>query len=464
VDGGRHGLVRGDDDLVAGHVPKRVAREPVAGDQRVLHVPDAVREQQHVREVHRPGAPVPLRRPARRRGLDRHPRGRVLLHVHLLDGGELAVQAHDVDALVQAAEDVADDLDAPGHAVDGLEHDVGVAEEEGARDVEQHGVLGHDVGVVHVAVGDPRLREARDLEVDARAPEPGGLVVAVHAGDGVGRPGDHDPRGGGEDDDVGDGVVVAVEADARAGEPPLPGVVPGRHVLAQEAAPDERLVAAAHRDAVGAEVDDVAVVDADAERVHDRDAAAAVAAVQHQVPQRGVLVVVGPAAAFPRRQLDQVPVRREVVGRAQRAAVDPEVAAAGGRQREGPLDEVRAAVEVHLRAAEVRDAAGHGGVGRRAERVGDGPVDRRRRVGGARGVRPVVRHVVHPRARRRLHPNTRRLATRQNVTAPRDQQENEAWPVRRAVAPIVRRDAGWRTSSCRESIWRFVGRSCRVAS
>jgi hypothetical protein len=80
-----------------------------------------------------------------------------------------------------------------------------------------------------------------------------------------------------------------------------------------------------------------------------------------------------------------------------------EVAAAGGRQRERALDEVRAAVEVHLRAAEVGDAAGHGGVGRRPERVGDGLVDRVRGVGRAGRVRTVVRHVVHPRARRGLH-------------------------------------------------------------
>jgi hypothetical protein len=321
VDRGRDGLVGGDHDLVPGHVPERVARELVAGDERVLHVADAVREQQHRREVERPGGPVALERRARGGGPDGHPRGGVLLHVHLVDGGEGAVQLHDVDALVPAAEDVADDLDAPGDAADGLEDDVGVAEEEGSGDVEQHGVLGDDAGVVHVAVADPRLREARDLEVDAGAAEARGLVVAVHAGDGVGRRGDHDPRGRGEDDDVGHGVVVAVEADGRAREAALPRVAPGRHVLAEVGVADERLVAAAHRDAVGREVRHVAVVDGDAERVHHRHAAAAVAAVQHQVPQRGVLVVVAPAA-LGRRQLDQVPVRREVVGRAQRPAVD----------------------------------------------------------------------------------------------------------------------------------------------
>jgi hypothetical protein len=321
VDRSGHGLVRGDHDLVAGHVLEGVPGEPGGGGERVLHVADAVREQEHRREVHGPRGAVSVHGAARRGGPHRHAHGPVLLHVDLLHRAEVAVELHDVDALVVAVEEVPDDLHGLGDAVDGLEHDVGVAEEEGARDVEQHGVLGHDAGVVHVAVADPGLRDPRHLEVDPHAAEPGGLVVAVHAGDRVGAAGDHDPRGGGEDDDVGHGVIVAVEPDPRPGERLLPRVVPRRHVLAQEAVADEGLVAAVHRHAVGAEVGDVAVVDADAERVGDGHAAAAVAAVEEQVAERGVLVVEAPAAALG-RQLDQVPVRREVVRRAQRAAVD----------------------------------------------------------------------------------------------------------------------------------------------
>jgi hypothetical protein len=139
-----------------------------------------------------------------------------------------------------------------------------------------------------------------------------------------------------------------------------------------------------------------------------------------------------------------------------------EVAAAGCRQREGPLDEVRAAVEVHLGAAEVGDAAGHGGVGGRAERVSYGLADRRRGVGGAGRVRAVVRHVVHPRARGSLRrpstPGQTDVAVQFRLPKGRkEKKKKQALPVNLRLAPTVCGGHGC-TSSCKATgVWRGAG-------
>lgn len=118
------------------------------------------------------------------------------------------------------------------------------------------------------------MRQPGEFQINPGASEAGGFVIAMYAGDYVGLAKDHDSYGGGEDDDVGDGVVVPLEVDSDAGEVPLPFVAAGCDVLSDEGVSDVSFVAALDEDSVGGEMSDVAVVDTDSERVDDEDASA----------------------------------------------------------------------------------------------------------------------------------------------------------------------------------------------
>lgn len=281
VNPGRNGHVGLNDNLVVGNVPQKVGGERRGvGDEGVVHLFDEVGEEQRRPEIRRPRRPVGVDGGPGGGGLDRHPPDAVPVDGDLVDLGELALHLHDLDPLVGAGEHVVDDGDAAHDALDGLEEHEGVAEEEGVGDGELHGVLGDDARVVHVGVDDARLREAGELQVDPHAAEAGGLVVAVDAGDEVGLPGDEDAGLGGEDDHVGDGVVVAGEGDGGAREGALAGVSAGGDVLPEVRVADVGLVPALGEDPRRVEVGDVAVVDASPEGVGHLNSAASVVGVK----------------------------------------------------------------------------------------------------------------------------------------------------------------------------------------
>ncbi|GAB2302155.1 hypothetical protein Dimus_036173 [Dionaea muscipula] len=134
-------------------------------------------------------------------------------------------------------------------------------------------VLNHDRSEVRVAVVDPRLRVPDQLDMYPYAAEKGGLVVAVDA----------------EDGDVDDSVVVAGEVDAHAEEGLLGGVSVDGLVLSEEGGGDEGLVAALDEDALGGEVNEVAVGDPDPGGVYDGDTAAPIAGFEEDVSKCDVL-------------------------------------------------------------------------------------------------------------------------------------------------------------------------------
>ncbi|GER33157.1 acyl-CoA N-acyltransferase, partial [Striga asiatica] len=101
----------------------------------------------------------------------------------------------------------------------------------------------------------------------------------------IGLAGDGDSGDGGEDDDVGHGVVVAGEVDSGAGEGGFGGVVAVVGVLAKEATGDEGFVATADEDSLGGEAEKEGVEDADTNGVEHGNAAAAEGGVEEDVSE-----------------------------------------------------------------------------------------------------------------------------------------------------------------------------------
>ena len=213
--------------------------------------------------------------------------------INLLEGSILLIQLNNLHPFSWPTEHVAHHADPSGYAINGLEDDVGIAQEEAARDMKLNWVFCNNPGVVQVTVHDPGLCQARQLEVYPGAPEPSGFVIAVNPGEGVGLAGHHHAHCRWIYYHVGDGVIVADDVYGRAGKAPLTGVAPGGDVLTEEGAVDEGLVATLDEDSGGVEMGDVAVVYGGSERVYDCNAAAPVVGIQHEVSEADEFVVIG---------------------------------------------------------------------------------------------------------------------------------------------------------------------------
>lgn len=136
------------------------------------------------------------------------------------------------------------------------------------------------------------MSQSGQFQIDAGATKSGGFVVTMDAGYGISLAGDEDTHGGRKDDDVGDGVVVPIEADGGSGEGAFAGIAASGDMLAEERGGDEGFMAALNPDAVGGEVDNVAGLDENAEGVDDSDAAGTVVSIEHEREEGDVFVTV----------------------------------------------------------------------------------------------------------------------------------------------------------------------------
>lgn len=166
------------------HLAQRMVREgAIVHLQTILHMTDAVAEQENRREIGGPYAPISLYRASRDRRFKPHLICIVPIHDALLDCREeppRLVQLNDLDAASIAGELVVDNVQSMNYALNRPEQHIGVAKEECVGDVELHRVLGDDAGVVQVAIYDAGLSKTRELNVNTGSTKVSCLVVAMH--------------------------------------------------------------------------------------------------------------------------------------------------------------------------------------------------------------------------------------------------------------------------------------------
>lgn len=203
------------------------------------------------------------------------------------------IQLHDLDTRVVSRERIIYYVHTRHDAVQRFYGNEGVAQEERTGDVELNRIFRYDPSKVEVRVQDPGLGETGCPDVYPRTTQCGGLVVAMDSGEDVGLPCHQNPDGGGEDDDVGDCVIVAGDVDSDAGEVLLAVVAAGGDVLADETIPDIGLVAGSYENAIGGEMRNVAIVYGRSQGINNRDAASREIGVDDEVLKRDVFEAVG---------------------------------------------------------------------------------------------------------------------------------------------------------------------------
>lgn len=115
----------------------------------------------------------------------------------------------------------------------------------------------------------------------------------MNACENVGLTADEDSSGGGENDNVSDGVVIANETDSSSGEVSFTGIAAGSDVLTEERGADVGLVTALNWNTDGGEMCNVAIVDGYSQGIDDGNAATSEIGIQEKVFERDIFVIVG---------------------------------------------------------------------------------------------------------------------------------------------------------------------------
>lgn len=252
---------------------------------------DPIWEEQQGREICNPMTPISGNCQSSHRWFELHTDCIVSVHDHLINVRELTLQLnYGLHLGGVATEHIINNVESSNMALDRFQNYISISQEEPICDMNLGRIFHHDGIEIQVTVADSSLRRTC-LDQDPNTSKGGGLVIAVHPSDYIGLSADHNSNGGGEDGDVGDGVVVAGELNGGAGEVPLADVAADGGMLAEKGGGNESLVAAVDEDSLGGEVEEEAVGDADPGGVGQEKTAASEAGIEEDVSESDVLVV-----------------------------------------------------------------------------------------------------------------------------------------------------------------------------